>query len=160
AQARQATPALDADALADYLRATVAPIVEAVARVRPDRVGEVTEVLYEFSLDLLGKDLFARYPALPVGWRILLGRLPEHLAAEPRRFAGSVTNALYNLSLTPGARPPEWIEAMFHLGGACADTTELLEAGKILAWRCGLAHYRRSALAACRSLPPHTARAA
>src|SRR5262245_23292705 len=102
AQARRATPTLEAAAFALHLRQTVAPIVSAVAAVAPQQVGEVVDVLYEFSLELIAKDFPARYPVILEGWQTLLTALPRQLAAAPRRFAGSVTNALYNLATTPG----------------------------------------------------------
>jgi hypothetical protein len=42
---------------------------------------------------------------------------------------------------------------MARLGAIEPDAPALLEAGKILAWRAGMAHYRDGALAACTSLP-------
>jgi hypothetical protein len=160
AQARHATPTLDPRAFADHLRDTVAPVVEAVAAVAPERAGAVTDVLYEFSLDLVAKDFLTRHPALARGWLTLLAGLPRHLAATPRQFAGSVTNALYNLAQTPGARPVEWAAELLRLGELCADVPALLEAGQVCAWRAGLAHYRDGALAACARLEPRLARAA
>lgn len=160
AQARRSMPSLDPGAFAGHLRNTVAPIVEQVARARPDRVAEVVDQLYEFSLELVGKELPGRYPALTEGWQALLGGLPEHLAGAPRLFAGSITNALYNLSIVPEARPREWIAAMLRLGRLCAETGPLLEAGQVAAWRAGLAHFREGALEICRRLEPSLARAA
>jgi hypothetical protein len=159
AQARRDTPTLDAAAFAGQLRGLVAPIVTEVAKVAPERLAEVVDVLYEFSLDLVGKEFAARYPAVLQGWNVLLRGLPRHLAAAPRRFAGSVTNALYNLSVTPGARPQEWLGAMSDLGGKC-EVEALLEAGKVCAWRAGMAHFRDGALEACRRLDPPVACAA
>jgi hypothetical protein len=160
AQARHATPTLDAAAFAEQLRLTVAPVVDRVAGAVPDRVEEVAGVLYELALDLTAKELWRRYPVLAEGWRVLLGGLPRHLAAAPRVFAGSVTNALYNLAQTPGARPGEWQTLLLELGKQCLEPARLLEAGKVLAWRAGLAHFRAGALAMCRGLDADVARAA
>lgn len=161
AQARHRMPGLEASALAEHLRDVVSPAIEALAQVSPpDKVREAVDVLYEFSLELLGKGLFSRYPALLEGWTTLLPGLAPALGAEPRRFAGSVTNALHKLASTPGARPGQWIDALLFLGPICADADQLLEAGKVLAWRAGLAHYRLGALAVARSLPPALALAA
>jgi hypothetical protein len=135
AQARQATPTLEGAAFANHLRQIVSPIVEAVGAVAPDRLAEVVDVLYEFSLDLVGKELGLRYPVVLKGWSILLREFPRHLAAAPRVFAGSVTNALYNLATTSGARPEEWLSSMQQLGSRCPDVAQFLEAGKVCAWR-------------------------
>lgn len=157
ALARHRTPGLDPAAFSAHLRQTVAPITEAVFGVAPDRVREVVDVLYEFSLELVGKGTFERYPPVLQGWRELLVGLAACLAAEPRLFAGSVSNALHNLASTPGARAAQWIEGMLDLGYGCPDTTQVLEAGKVLAWKAGLAQYRAGALQVCRSLSPEIA---
>src|SRR5262249_7310426 len=130
AQAKHQTPTLDASRFAEHLRTTVAPIVDRVAAIAPERVGEVVEVLFEFSLDLIGKDILGRYPALAEGWTKLLLGLPHHLSAAPRLFAGSITNALYNLAQEPGARPAQWTECVIQAGQVCADVPTLLDAGK------------------------------
>jgi len=46
---------------------------------------------------------------------------------------------------------------MASLARHCGEVTEFLDVGKIAAWRAGLAHYRRGALDACRSLSPDLA---
>ena len=79
---------------------------------------------------------------------------PSYVAREPSRVAGSITNALYNLSRTPGARPKDWWSTDFHL---CQSVAEFLDYGIILAWRCGMPQYRRSALEKAKSLLPELA---
>lgn len=157
AMARHRMPGLDPVAFQAHLRSTVGPIADAVSRTAPERVRDVVDVLYEFSLDLVGKGLFDRYPPVLDGWRRLLVALAPCLAAEPRLFAGSVTNALHRLASTPSARAREWTEGMLTLGYGCPDVRTLLEAGKVLAWRAGMAHFRQSALGVCRGLEAQVA---
>src|SRR5262249_44942976 len=135
AQSRRVIPALDPETFAGHLRTVVAPIVEAVSLAAPNRVGPVVDALFELSLELVGQDLLARCPELAPGWRQLLCALPAQLAAEPRRLAGSMANALYQLAAVTGARPQEWVEAMVRLGALGPDAGVLLEAGKVAAWR-------------------------
>lgn len=163
AYARRSRPTLDAEAFKDHLRHTVEPIAEAVHTAAPGRVDAAVEVLYDLSLELVGKEFFgaqSRYPAIVEGWSHLFMTLPHLLAAEPRLFVGAVTNALYNLSIVPDARPALWIREMAKIGQSCRDVAEFLEAGKVVAWRSGLPHYRDGALVSCRSLEPALARAA
>jgi hypothetical protein len=160
AQARHTLRGLDARAFGEFLRDVVGPAVEALARVAPERVQATVEVLYEFALELVGRELPGRFPVLAEGWRALLGGLTRHLAQAPRRFAGSVTNALHNLALVPGTRPAEWIETVRRVGEVCPDTAALLEAGQVAAWRAGLAHYREGALEVGARLDPVVACAA
>ena len=160
AEAKTYRPSLDGDAFASHLTQVVGPIVERVAAARPEQAGAVAEALYELSLDLVGREFLgpkSRYPALAEGWRAVFGQLPERLAASPWLFPGAITNALYNLSTTLGARPEEWMQAVVALSAACDDVPELLAAAQVAAWRAGLAQYRLSALARCRSLKPNVA---
>ncbi len=163
ADARRARPRLDPAAFADHLRGPVAGIVSAVAQAAPERAADVAGVLFDLSLDLVGEELLgpaSRYPHLVDGWRTLLPGLARFVAQAPREVVGAVTNALYNLSVTPGARPDEWSRSLAALSSVCPDSAALLEAGKVSAWRAGLAHYRASALDVCRTLPPPVGRAA
>jgi hypothetical protein len=163
AEARRFSPGLDSEAFIEHLRSTVAPIVEAVARERADKAAEVAEALYDLSLDLFGQEFIgpnSRYPFIVDGWRFLLPRLPRFVAEAPREFTGSVTNALYNLSTTPGARPDEWAASLLQLAEVCPDAPTLLRAGQVAAWRAGMAHFRLGALELCRNLPQPAALAA
>ncbi len=160
AEARRFQPRLDPAAFSDHVRSVVAPLVEAVARERADKAAEVADVLYDLSLDLLGHEFIgpnSRYPVIVEGWRFLLPRLSRFIAESPRESVGSTTNALYNLSTTPGARPGEWAASLLKLVEVCPDAPTLLKAGQVAAWRAGMAHYRLSALDLCRDLPPPVA---
>lgn len=161
--ARRSYTALEADAFADHLRATVEPIINAVDKARPDKTDDVVDALYDISLELLGKGLIgerSRYPAIIKSWNQLLVALPDLLARDAQLFAGAVSNAVYNLSTATGARPTFWIDSMKEIGAMCPDSQTFLDAGKVLAWRSGMAHYRASALDACLNLSAEIARKA
>lgn len=163
AYARRKYPALDADVFIEHMRSTLAPVADAVHSVRPDRVDETTEALYDILLELTGKAYLGRetrYMALVIVWRKLFPKLAGLLATDPVKFAGAVTNAVYNLSATATARPTFWIDAMIEIGSHCPDVVSFLEAGKVVAWRAGLAHYRQSALEAAKRIEPRLARLA
>jgi len=163
AAARRYDPKLDAAAFGDHVRSVVAPLVEAVDRENPATTAEAAEALYDLSLDLIAQEFLgpnSRYPYVADGWRVLLPRLPRFIAESPRQFVGSVTNALYNLSATPGARPHEWAASLLDLAEICSDAETLLKAGQVAAWRAGLAHFRTGALELCQTLEPRIARAA
>jgi hypothetical protein len=153
ARAKLAMPQLDEQAFAALLREALQPVAEALEEFAPARTGPAIDFLFDTALGFVGKGFTRRYPRLVQGWKILLSTFPALLGEDPRRFSSSVGNALYNLSIGEGARPTEWVETMFFAGGECANLSEFLEAGKVAAWLCGLAHYRRSALEACSRLP-------
>lgn len=163
AYARRRFAALDGEAFLNHVRVTLAPIADAVSQVAPDRVDATIDALYDLSLELMGKTYLGettRYPALLTAWRKLFPQLAGLLAREPLKVASAVTNAVYNLSTTPTARPTFWIDAMAVLGTRCANTAAFLEAGHIVAWRAGVAHYREGALNSCLKLDAELARAA
>jgi hypothetical protein len=93
-------------------------------------------------------------------WRELLPVAAARVAREPGRLAACASNAIVNLSTTGGARPREWLDRMIGLAGKCADTTAMLECGKILAWQAGMAQYRTGALHTAATLRHELAAAA
>ncbi len=156
AYAKRVNRGLDPADFAEHLRLVAAPIVDAVAALKPERVDEVVAALYEVSLDLLGHDCLgsgSRYPEVTEVWQKLLPRLPAFLAADPERLAASISNAVYNLAAQPQANAELWIQSMERLAPSCADVDQLLDLGKVLAWRAGMAHYRESALEVWAGLP-------
>ncbi len=158
--ARRAKPRIDADAFKEHLRTTVGPIVDAVHVTRPDRVDEVVDVLYDLSLQLLGSQFLgptSRYPEIAYGWKNVLPELPHLVAESPRKFTGAVTNALYNLSVAKVPSYMMWTTTFVEIGRRVSNVTTALEAGKVAAWRAGLAHYREGALQALLRLAPDVA---
>ncbi|MCC7358321.1 MAG: hypothetical protein IT317_02520 [Anaerolineales bacterium] len=163
AEARRWRPNLDGPAFQAHLADVVAPVIEEVAALVPAKAEAAAEALYDLSLELIGQEFLgprARNPVIGLGWQRLLPPLAAHLAADPRRFTGALTNALYQLAATPGARAEAWMAEVLTLAPLCVDTASLLAAAQVAAWRAGLAHYRRSALQVCRRLPGRLAVAA
>jgi hypothetical protein len=163
AEAKRRRPRLDGAAFAEVLRANVAPVADAVARVSPERLPETVDALYDLALELTGQELLGpgtRYPLIARGWDQLLPLAARLLAESPQTVTGSLSNALYNLAVTPGARPQQWLELMRSLIESSPDAATLLRAGQVAAWRAGMAHYRTGALELCRALSPAIARAA
>jgi hypothetical protein len=154
AAARRASRTLEGEVVLAWLGETLAPIVEAVGQIAPDRAEPVAERLYAVGLDLLSRDLLgpaARRGALNEGWK-LLPALAGRLSQEPERLARALSNAW--LALEQGGRADGWTLRLLELDPLCDGLDELLEAGKVLAWRCGLARYRESALDVAVSLKP------
>lgn len=161
AEARHYKPRLNGEAFAEVLRNLVAPIVETVNQIRTDTAEAVTEALYDISLDLLGQDFIgpaSRYPVIASGWTHVLPKLARFIANDPQTVVGSVTNALYNIAATPGARPGEWMRDMIALTDISENVDILLKAGQICSWRAGLTHYRTEALSIAETLPSSIAR--
>lgn len=159
--AKTNAPFIDGAAFGAHLSTTVAPIVEAIHELQPHRASVAAEELYDLSLSLFAKNILGATPrVLPIAsaWRELLPHLTAVLAHEPKKIAGAICNALVQLHETPGARASQWNEEMqllatqFFLQGENSDNPDFLRAGQIVAWRCGLAHFRSSALQTAREL--------
>ncbi len=145
---------LEGPVVLGFLRDTLAPVVEAVAACAPARAAPVAEALYRVALPLLGRELIgpaARRPALNEGFR-LLPSFAARLVEDPERVARGILNALHHLE--QGGRGADWLLGMLELDRRAGSAGELLEAGKVLAWRCGLAQYRGSALDVAATLRP------
>ncbi len=164
AMARRSTPRLDPAAFTEHLRVTVSPIVEAVHKASPEKVSGTVDALYDVSLDLIGRDMLgpqSRYPSMNEGWNSLLPEVGHLIAVSPRPVIAAVSNMLYNLSVMAGTRPSEWVEVMKWMAPYCNEDVPLfMQAGEVVAWRCGMAQYRGSALQTCRKMDPGWVRAA
>ena len=156
--ARATRPNLDGEAFGLSLRNWVGPLVEAVAEIDPDRVELVSSELYEVALALLlgGQAPLPDQPQLLDRlWTELLPQLADSVALQPRRVAGALSNAVLYLS-GHRARWPEWMDGMLEAQTELEDPTDvdnLLAAGQLLAWRAGVAAFRRGALERAESLP-------
>jgi hypothetical protein len=153
AQALRAYSRIDGAAFLDLLRCRVDPVLR---KVEDSRVPALTEVLYDATLELLGKGLIgpaARHPEYERRWGELLAGTVRLVESSSVELVGMLSNALYNLLTTPCCRPAEWCRVMVELSVDCARDT-LLKLGQLAAWRFGMAHYRTAALGLARTLPP------
>lgn len=163
AAARVRHPDLDAEAFAKFIRGAIDPLVGAVARTRPEHVSHVAVAAYDIALELIGQKLAgrsARTPHVGAAWRRILPEVAPLVAAEPERMIAAVCNASHHLASTAGARPAAWIDLMVRLAGQVTDCATFLTLGQVAAWRSGMAHFRKSAVAAADTLPESLALAA
>ncbi len=161
--ARHKHPELDADAFGGFLANSVDPLVRAVAGSRPERVTDTVLAAYDVALELVGLRLAgprARTPLLDAGWQRVLPAAAPLVAENPARLLSALSNALHQLASWPGARAEYWISTLERLAPRAGDADALLALGQLCAWRAGLAHYRKGALAVASALPPDLARSA
>lgn len=158
--ARRLYPDLQPEAFTEFLETAVDDLVQAVAAVAADRVGEVTSAAYDAALELVGQklagpgaNLGSRLRLVEEGWRRVLPLIAPLVATAPGRVIPAVCNAIHQLAATPAARPKEWIEITEKLGPQCADAEMFLKLGQVAAWRAGFAHFRQGAIAAGDALP-------
>jgi hypothetical protein len=150
AHARRLYPELDGEAFGMFLARTLDPWVCATHALDPGRVAAVAMAGYEVGLELVGQRIVgpaARHPAIEQGLAHLLPKVAALAASEPGLAISALSNALHELAVTPGARPGEWVATLEAALPNAEDLETLLCVGQVAAWRAGLAHYRRSALA-------------
>lgn len=158
AAARRVHRGLEADAFGKHIVTCVEPIVAAVADrgTDPETVADLTESLFDLSLDLVARDLAgpgARHPGISLLWRELLPQIPVFVAEGGRDFVAALSNAIHNLAIQPAADHMRWLDRMEDLAPGAGGVDELLRLGQVLAWVCGMAHYRETAIEAWRGLP-------
>jgi hypothetical protein len=150
ALARRARPRLDGEHFAHNLRTLVAPIL---APLPAQQAKTLVEPLYDLCLELSGSDLFRRSPAVLEVWRRLLPQAGPEILDSPRRLPAALTNAAYNLEREQSAHVDSWVGQMERCRTLCGSADLWLQAGQVLAWRNGMAHYRDSAIALGNGLP-------
>lgn len=155
AYARRVYRGFDTGALAEQVRACE-PVVAAAVAAGGD-ADAVTTALFDAAVDLVGRRLIgpgARSVAVGLAWEVLLPAVASQLAADPRGVLAALSNAALRL---PEPRLDAWMAALAAVAPLC-DARTLLAAGQVLAWRCGVARYRRTALAVWADLPEPIAR--
>ena len=160
--ARRGGAAMDPQAFLQHIQAVVVPIVDAVSTPMAERTAGVLDALYSVSIQLFCTSLLgpgAKNPAVNRVWTELLPALTHLLVRDPQRLVAALSNAAHNIAATPEAKLDFWVKDLLRLAPHCTDVSDLLEAGKIAAWRAGMAHYRKGALAAAKVLPPALAEA-
>lgn len=141
---------LDVRAFKESLTAGLGPVLDAVAAKAPDRADAVAQALYALTLDLMARGVLgpaSRRPGIEAGFWKIMAAGPTLLAEDPRRFAGSVVNALHHLTEDPRDHAAAWADGMARMAPCCPDVGRFLAVGTVVAWRAGLAHLRRHSLA-------------
>lgn len=97
------------------------------------------------SRSLLGPQ--SRLPALNQLWQELLPKIARQWPQRPLLiWAEALSNALYHLCLTPGARPEDWLKRMQRGLAACPSLEQVLGLAEVCAWLAGLPERRELAL--------------
>ena len=151
---RQSSPGLDETIFAQHLR-MLAPVADAVARHGPERLDAAVATLYDLLLDLLARGILSDGARTDLLRRVITELLPSlhvFLAEAPYETAGKLVNAALQIDATPGARSKEWMDLLAMVAPSVSGREELFDAGRVLAWRCGMAHQRTTALRAAERL--------
>jgi hypothetical protein len=174
ARARRDAPTLDAAVFLHILRGRIDPLLCGAHQGEHDQgehdQGEHDQgerrgvsptyacagVLYEVALELYRKGCIGpeeRHPGFESRWSRLMEGTAAAISVAPRELIGPLTNAQFNLTVTPGCRADDWVQLVGRVAQVCAKPTGLLQAAQVAAWLCGMAHYRSQAIALARALP-------
>ena len=162
-EARRRFPAFDTAAFADFLQGGVDSVIQAVARLAPERAAFVALVAYDMALELVGQSLAgprARSEMVDRLWRELMPEYARLIAEHPVEVLGTLSNAAINLEKIAGTRPDQWLREMAALTPRIESLAQLQAVGQVLAWRAGVAHFRLGAIEAADRLPETLALAA
>lgn len=153
-EARRRYPTLALESFVGFVETAVDPLVAAVADRYPDRVTMLVAAAFDAALELAGNGhLDGRSAGVAEVWRTLAPVIAKHVSDEPQAVLAALSNAAITLSQHPGARWKEWLSEMIRLASSAGSWNEVRALGQVLAWRAGLAHYRRGALAVADTLP-------
>jgi hypothetical protein len=155
ATGRHFYPHIEPEIFSHYLKHIVEPVVISLEKEKNIHLAALVFHLYERLLELIGKRLLAnrgRRPYFDEAFTKMICGLPHMILQQPERFTGAVGNAIVNISAAAAGGIHLWVETMLTIGEHTTALDEFLEAGQVAAWRCGLAHYRDSALQICERL--------
>jgi hypothetical protein len=155
--ARRQYPELDGQSFSTFLVECLDPLARAAAAACPERSAEIVLAAYEVGLELVAQQLAgprARQRSVDQAWQRVVPLLVTQIGEAPAAVLAALSNAVYQLVMTPGARPEQWLELMARLGPGARSADELLQLGQLCAWRAGLAHYRSGALLVADAMPP------
>lgn len=150
--ARHAAPRLNTNALFDFIRVAIAPLITTIEAQQPERVPAVVDAGFELGLSLVSAGIWpssAKLLLLKRAYTSTFCALSQAIAVEPHRLLPRLSNAV----LTPGLHAELWLACMEGIAGVLTTPAQVLDAGIVCAWRCGLAHYRDAALARVEQLP-------
>ncbi|PKL41531.1 MAG: hypothetical protein CVV41_18245 [Candidatus Riflebacteria bacterium HGW-Riflebacteria-1] len=144
---------LNAADVAAWFTAVIEPVFEAVHKHDLTRSRKVFDVLFRDMLSTLPSAVIAPDFEQYKDCRLLLRLNPRLSAGNPARVLGSLATALKKIARHSQTAARSWIELMQKIVPLVTDLDGLLTAGRIAAWRCGMAHLRELA-AVSTSLDP------
>ncbi len=150
-EAKRRHAGLNTDAFSKFLIECVDPVVAAVSLADAARAPAAALAAYDAALELAATGM--RSPLLPEAWRRLGPRLAPLIGRQPAEVLGMLSNAVLYIESVPRARGRAWLDAMIAIAGRIDTTAQLQAVGQVIAWRCGVAHFRSGALAAADQLP-------
>lgn len=151
ALAKRARPRLQEERFRHNLARFAVPLV---AEAGCQDAEPLVSALYEVILELTGLELFERSDAVKLLWTDLLPAAIPLISSSPNQVIPRLTNAAYNLERESGADWVFWLKEMARCCPRCETAKQWMQAGQILSWVSGMAHFRESVLELAEELPP------
>ncbi len=177
--ARLRFPHLDAAQFGAFLECCADELVNRIEQHKPQAARQVAMAAYQHGLQLTGLNWLnglsrpespltptsepsspapqnptrIGIPLLATTWQRYL---PDFICAHTDYASDimvMVAHALHQFSLHEHSQPLLWLQRMHDILPDCASFAVWKQAGMVLAWQTGLAHYRTSALAMANALP-------
>lgn len=137
---------LPSQTLASWMVEVVEPIVEATVALNsaPEKIHEVVKALYLESLKLIGSGLAIRYEdEYKAAW-LLMAQMPNLVVKFPTKTISLLNDVLLNLHMYAPEKTMYWCKLIESSSVEIKTIEDFKIAGRMYAWKCGLAHLRAS----------------
>ncbi|WP_419660058.1 uncharacterized protein Dvar_04040 [Desulfosarcina variabilis str. Montpellier] len=147
-------PALDGEVVKTWVVKTIQPVMQSLGNDDASLAERTFDDLYETILDLAGAHRLQTWgwyyhPVLTMA--ALAGR---STGDRPETIIRAMAKAMTTILADDPEAAGRWLEAMQTALPLCTTADQLLNAGRLCAWKAGLAYLRRRALSALEALPP------
>lgn len=135
---------LPSQTIASWMVEVVEPIVEATVALNSpsEKIHEVVKALYLESLKLIGSGLAIRYEdEYKAAW-LLMAQMPNLVVKFPTKTISLLNDVLLNLHMYAPEKTMYWCKLIESSSIEIKTIEDFKIAGRIYAWKCGLAHLR------------------
>jgi hypothetical protein len=156
--ARRQFPDLDSSEFTKFLTDILDPLTAQVERTDPGALPLFVESAYQIGLELTGKKLIGQGSHSSVHdnlWRITFPSIITLLVKEPGSLMSKLSNAAHQIDTEIHSGVDDWLLSIEQIGPHCQDGDSLLSLAQVSAWKCGMAHFRNSAIPLLKKIPAH-----
>lgn len=135
---------LDAKTISKWMVEVVQPLAEVLYKLNldPEKNHSIVKTLYFKSLNLIGSGSIPRYFSdYKYAWLILI-KVPKLLVKSPSKIITLINEAVLKLNEFEPENTLLWSDLMNCVTLEIENLEEFKIAGRICAWKCGLAHLR------------------
>ena len=135
---------LPSHAITSWMVEVVEPIVKETTALNsaPEKIHEIVKALYQESLKLIGNGSAIRYKdEYKEAW-LLMAQMPNLVVKFPVKVISLLNDVLFNLHIYAPEKIIDWCNLIKISSSEIKTIEDFKIAGRIYAWRCGLAHLR------------------